>query len=117
MWKFIFDLTVREAYSCDNLVWDVDQGTDLYRHTLAFLMELALWLLHLALVSTDEKRGDMVRVRELPWAVVLPLANHVFEIIDHLLWLSSLLEARCEELCELALVGGVTLAVDAKEDG
>jgi len=67
-------------------------------------VELALRLLHLVLVASDEQGSDVVRVGELPGVLVLLLAAHILEVIDHLLTLSSLLEASRVQRSKLALV-------------
>lgn len=80
-------------------------------------MELALGLLQPLLVSTDEQGCHVVRVGELPRAVVLVLSDHIFEVVDHLLTLSSLLEACSEQSCKLTLVSTVRHYVNGKKDG
>ena len=105
MREFILDFTVREAYAGDKLVWDVDECADLYVHVLALLMELALRLLHLVLVSSNEKCGHVVRIWELPWAEVLLLEAHILEIVDHLRGFSGLLETLSKQIRKFSGVG------------
>jgi hypothetical protein len=54
----------------------------------------------------------MVRVRELPWTEALLLLNHLFEIFDHSLILTSLLEGLCEQICKLELIIWVALNIN-----
>lgn len=114
--ELIFDLAIREADASDELVGNVDEGADLHVDTLALLMVLVLWLLHLVLVAADKERGHVVRVGEFVRAVGLHLLTHFLEVIDHLLRFASLFEACDEELRQFALEAGVALAVDAQED-
>ena len=78
-------------------------------------MELCLRLLHLVLVPADEERSHVVRCRELPGAEGLSLLAHVFEVIDHLLWLSGLSEACREQGLQVVHVGRVSFDIYAKE--
>ena len=59
----------------------------------------------------------MVSVWELPGAEVLILSDHIFEVVDHLLTLSSLLKASSKQSSHLALVCFVLHDVDAVEYG
>jgi len=90
--KLVLDLTVREADTGNKLFWNINHGADYDSHFFTFLMELILRQLHFFTVSPNEKRGDVVRVWELPWTVALLLLNHLSEIVDHSLILASLLE-------------------------
>ena len=59
----------------------------------------------------------MVIIRELPGVVSLHLANHVLEVINHSLWLSSLGESICEETTDLSLKFVISFDIDAQENG
>ena len=116
MWEFILNLTVREADASDDLVRDVDECTDFHPDSFALLVELRCGLLELAFVPANEKSCDVMRVRQLPrWTGLLTLA-HEFEVVNHLLGFTSLLQTSCHQLYELPLVGLVSLAVDSEED-
>ena len=58
----------------------------------------------------------MVIIRELPRVVSLHLADHVLEVIDHSLWLSSLGESICEETTDLSLEFVISFDIDAQEN-
>ena len=92
MWELVFNLTVREADSCNKLIRHVDDSSDLDIDCLALLVELCLRLLQFLAISANEKSRHMMRGRQLPWTVSLLLVHHGFEVIDHLLGLSCLLE-------------------------
>ena len=59
----------------------------------------------------------MVIIRELPRVVSLHLADHVLEVIDHSLGLSSLGESICEETTDLSLEFIIGFDIDAQENG
>ena len=98
MGEFILNLTVREADASDDLVRYVDERADFHPDNFAFLVELRRRLLQLGFVPANEKSGDMVRVRQLPgWIGLLTLA-HEFEVVNHLLGFTSLLQSSCHQL-------------------
>ena len=58
----------------------------------------------------------MVRVWQLPRRIRLLALAHEFEVINHLLGLTSLLKSCRHQLDKLPLVGLVSLTVNSKED-
>ena len=88
--ELILYFTAREADSGHKLTRNVYYGSDLDRHSLTFLMIFKLWLSEFVLISSDEKGGYMVTVWKLPRVVGLFAFNHALELLDELLWLTSL---------------------------
>ncbi len=110
--ELVLDFAVGETYAGNKLFWNIDHSADYDSDLFALLMEFTLRLLHLFAVSSNEERSDMVRVRELPWTEALLLLNHLFEIFDHSLILTSLLEGLCEQIFKLKLIIWVALNIN-----
>ena len=114
--ELVLNVAVWEAHARNKLLRHVDHSTNLNWHTLAFLVELCLWLLKLTFVATDEESSHMMAVWILPRCLGLHALRHLLKLVKQVFRLTGLAECILEDLAQFALVCIVTLHVDSKED-